>query len=260
MARIMKPPVVVIGMGELGGVFARAFLKAGHPVYPVTRSMDILTAQREFPDPVFVLVAVAENDLSTVLETMPGNWRYKIGLLQNELLPSDWQSRKINDPTVVSVWFEKKRGQDYNVFIPSPIYGPNSRLTVNALSTLDIPCRILSGTDDLLQALVIKNVYVLTINIAGLMTGGTVGELWAGHNELTRRIAGEVIVLQERLTGAVFDREALMNGMLAGIEAEPAHQCRGRSSSQRLGRVIALAERYDLGIPAIREIHANSLS
>jgi len=33
----MNPPIVIIGIGELGGVFARAFLYAGYPVYPVTR-------------------------------------------------------------------------------------------------------------------------------------------------------------------------------------------------------------------------------
>ncbi len=34
----MQQPVVIIGIGELGGVFAGAFLKNGHPVYPITLS------------------------------------------------------------------------------------------------------------------------------------------------------------------------------------------------------------------------------
>ena len=29
-----KAPVIVIGLGEMGSVFARAILKSGHPVYP----------------------------------------------------------------------------------------------------------------------------------------------------------------------------------------------------------------------------------
>jgi len=32
-----KEPVVVIGMGEMGSVFARGLLRLGHPVYPVGR-------------------------------------------------------------------------------------------------------------------------------------------------------------------------------------------------------------------------------
>ncbi len=252
----MKQPVMIIGMGELGGVFARAFLKAGHPVYPITRDMSLAAADREIPVPVFVLVAVAENDLAAVLENLPADWRQKTGLLQNELLPRDWQARRIVDPTVISVWFEKKRGREVNVFIPSPIYGPHSRLTADALATLDIPCRELSRPDDLLQALVVKNVYVLTINIAGLVTGGTVGELWDRHKDLARNVAAEVIDLQEHLTAAHFDRDALLAGVRAGVAGEPAHLCRGRSSAERLARTMALADRCGLLIPTIRDIYS----
>jgi prephenate dehydrogenase len=55
----MNQPIVIIGIGELGGVFARAFLHAGYPVYPVTRKMDIDEAANNMPDPQLVLVAVA---------------------------------------------------------------------------------------------------------------------------------------------------------------------------------------------------------
>jgi len=37
----MKKPIIIIGVGEMGGVFARAFLKEGHPVYPVSRQTDM---------------------------------------------------------------------------------------------------------------------------------------------------------------------------------------------------------------------------
>jgi prephenate dehydrogenase len=37
----MKKPIIVLGIGELGSVFARAFLKNNHPVYPITRATDI---------------------------------------------------------------------------------------------------------------------------------------------------------------------------------------------------------------------------
>ena len=38
----MKNPVVVVGIGEMGSVFARGFLRLGHPAYPVTRVMKML--------------------------------------------------------------------------------------------------------------------------------------------------------------------------------------------------------------------------
>jgi prephenate dehydrogenase len=37
----MKKPIIVLGIGELGSVFARAFLKNNCPVYPITRATDI---------------------------------------------------------------------------------------------------------------------------------------------------------------------------------------------------------------------------
>ena len=46
----MNKPVVIIGIGEMGGVFARGFLKSGHPVYPVNRSMDNEQAAEEIPE------------------------------------------------------------------------------------------------------------------------------------------------------------------------------------------------------------------
>ena len=134
----MSQPVVIIGIGELGGVFARAFLHAGYPVYPVTRNMDINEAAGRIPDPLLVLVAVAEKDFNSVMQSLPAPWQSCIGLLQNELLPRDWQAYGIDAPTVVSVWFEKKKGMDCNVLIPSRVYGPRAAVLADALAGIDI--------------------------------------------------------------------------------------------------------------------------
>ena len=50
----MKKPVVMVGVGEMGGVFARGFLRHGHPVYPVTRIMDIQQTAAALPTPAVV--------------------------------------------------------------------------------------------------------------------------------------------------------------------------------------------------------------
>jgi len=252
----MNHPVVIIGVGELGGVFARAFLRKGYPVYPVTRSMNISEAAKNVPDPTLVLVAVAEKDLSDVLATTPVQWHGNIGLLQNELLPRHWKTYNITNPTVMSVWFEKKKGQDYKVFMPTRVYGPKAKFLADSLESIGISCKILSNEDDLLFELVLKNVFVFTINIAGLETGGTVETLWLEHNELARQIADEVIDLQEWLTGVSFPRDRLINGIVEGMNGDPNHKCKGRSAPGRLARVIELADEAGLQIPKIREIQA----
>ena len=133
-----KEAVIVIGLGEMGSVFARAILKSGHPVYPASRSTDLDELAKTIPNPAMVLVAVGEKDLQACLKQLPSAWHHCITLLQNELLPRDWQPHNFTDPTVISVWFEKKKGQDSKVLIPSPCFGPNAGLLIEALATLDI--------------------------------------------------------------------------------------------------------------------------
>jgi ketopantoate reductase len=250
----MKRPVVMIGVGEMGGVFARGILRTGHPVIPVTRDMDMQVVADKYPDPLLALVAVAESDLHSVLKFLPAAWHGCLGLLQNELLPRDWLKYDYINPTVISVWFEKKKGQDHKVLIPSPAFGPQADFLVDALAKLEIPARSLLSADALLDELVIKNVYILTTNICGLVTQGNVDDLWSNHQDLARTIANEVIDIQQWLTGHTFDREKLVQGMLEGINGDLQHMCMGRSAPARLARAIQQAEEAGLAVPRMREI------
>jgi len=51
-------PIVVIGIGELGGVFARGFPRLGYPVCPVTRIPSMTTGAAELSAPELVLLVV----------------------------------------------------------------------------------------------------------------------------------------------------------------------------------------------------------
>lgn len=250
----MKRPIVIIGIGEMGGVFARGFLRNGYPVYPVTREYPPAEAAADTPDPELVLLAVAEKDLHSSLSAIPQAWKNNLGLLQNELLPNDWRQYGYTNPTVISVWFEKKKGQDAKVLIPSPAFGPKAELLRNSLGSIDIPVRLLNTADELLFELVRKNVYILTTNIAGLETNGTVSELWSQHRTLAEQVADEVIQLQEKLTGRNFDRGRLISAMLEAFDGDPEHKCMGRSAPARLQRALQLAEQFHLQLPTLRNI------
>jgi hypothetical protein len=252
----MKTPVVVIGIGEMGGVFARGLLRTGHPVYPLTRGTDMAKTARELPEPELVLVAVAEKDLHTVLAQLPGSWHPHVALLQNELLPPDWEAYGLAQPTVISVWFEKKPGQDAKVLIPSPVYGPQAPILQAGLASIGIPARILENSSALLLELVVKNVYIVTTNCAGLVTGGSVSELWSAHRELAEAVAREVISIQESLAGCTFDANALISGMLTAFDGDPDHKCKGRSAPARLARALQQADAAGLAVPHLREIAA----
>jgi len=252
----VKQPIVIIGIGELASVFARAFLRSGHPVYPITRGMDLAQVVSHIPDPLAVLVAVGENEFAQMIESIPAKWCDRLVLIRNELLPKDWQELGLDDPTVISVWFEKKKGMDYKPLLPTPIFGPHAEMISAALATLDISNCVLPSYDDLVFELALKNVFVVTINVAGLMLldGATSSDLLNNYKELARNLASDVIDIQEKATGHTLAREKLIDGFQRGLEGDPDHKCRGRSAPDRLRRAVAFADEAGLEIKAIRNV------
>ncbi len=248
-----KSPAVIIGIGEMGGVFARGFLRAGYPVYPVTREDPPAHVAGVVPDPTLVLLAVAEKDFREALATVPDPWRDRTALLQNELLPRDWRSLG-HEPTVISVWFEKKKGQDAKIIIPSPVYGPKADLLARILAEVEIPARVVSDPDEMLFELVRKNLYILAGNIAGLKVGGTVGELRSRHGALLRDLVGEALQIQEWLVGRKLPAERLLEGLLEAFAGDPDHRCAGRSAPARLIRALEHADAAGLAVPTLRAI------
>ena len=254
----MKETVVVIGVGEIGGVFAKGILKTGYPVTPVSRGTNLSDVVKDTPDPQAVIVAVGEKDIHECLGSIPQQWQDRLVLVQNELLPRDWNTHSIENPTVISVWFEKKKGQDPKVIIPSPVFGPHSNLIQTALRSIDIDCKVLSDPDALLFELIMKNLYILTVNIAGIKVGGSVGELWEKHQAFAREVAEDVLDIQFRLCEKELDRAQLIDGMVRAFNGDLDHKCMGRSAPERLERAIAQADELSLEAKALRSIHEQS--
>ena len=249
----MNKSVVVVGLGEMGSVFARGFLRTGYTVTPVIRGVEMQTVAGDIPDPELVLIAVGEADLHEQLKKVPEAWKDRLVLLQNELLPRDWQQYGL-EPTVISVWFEKKKGMDSKVIIPSPVFGKHARIVAAALASIDIPTTVLADEAALLHELVLKNLYILTTNIAGLEAGGNAGQLWEKHNSLANQVAGDVISLQQALTGQTLERQALIDAMVTAFNGDKEHMCMGRSAPVRLQRALSLAEENNLSLKTLERI------
>ncbi len=159
------------------------------------------------PEMVLVAVGDGESDLSPVLKQIPAHWKDRLYLLQNELLPHDWQAHHIENPTIISVWFEKKKGQDFKVLVPSPVIGPKAEIIKDALATLDIPAWIVKDDQEMLFELVRKNLYILTTNIAGLdmPPDSNVNDRWNENRDLALKVIDDVLTIQSHLTGQNFD-------------------------------------------------------
>ena len=240
----------------MSGVFSRGLLKLGHPLYPVRREDNLGDIARQPPDPELVLIAVGESDIHNMISNIPSAWSDKTVLLQNELLPSDWEGSDLKNPTVISVWFEKKRGQDYKVIVPSPIFGPKARLIQEALATLDIPNWIVANSEELLFELVRKNLYILTSNICGLALpeGATVGDLIHNHQVLFQSVSAEILEIQYSIIGKIIDRNSLIEATKSAFEGDLDHKCMGRSATARLKRAMEMAQKLKIATPTLRNI------
>ncbi len=256
----MKKPIIVLGIGELGSVFARAFLKNNYPVYPITRTTDI-DELRTSIDPEFILVCTAEGDLQSALKSIPKQWKDRVAMMQNELLPRDWEMHEFIQPTIISVWFEKKKGIDSKVLISSPAYGPKAKILVESLALIDIPAHCVASDREMLFELVLKNLYILTTNIAGLAieAGATVNDLHNNHLELMREVSSDVLNLQSALTGKTFAKDTLEKGLIHAFEGDLNHTCMGRSAPARLERALKLAKSFKLDAPSLEKIKALSV-
>ena len=247
------PTAIIVGMGELGAVFAHGLLKLGHPTYPVTRKQQVSEVISAVGEPEVVLVCVGEADLGRVLTEIPARFRDRVGLVQNELVPRDWLRAGLEQPSGVVVWFEKKAGRAIHIVLPSLVYGPKRALLLRVLKALSIPAREI-GDEELAFELAFKNLYILVHNLAGIQHPGTVAELWAEHGVFARAVAEDVLTHQEALLGLRLDRHRLLEQLREAVAADPDHGCAGRTAPERLKRVLAQAHELGLELPSLSGI------
>ena len=245
--------IVIVGLGEMGELFATGFLKAGYPVIPVLRDTDYSKLQSLTPTPSLVLIAVGEAQLDEVLTRLPHGWRRVTALVQNELLPCHYRHHALIDPTIITVWFDKKKGRPSVSVLPSVISGPKASLIQQSLDQVGVPSRMVAEELQLFE-MIRKNLYILTINIAGIVSGGSVSHLWSSHRELLEGFAFDVLTVQEGLVGETLPREALFKGMIEGFEGDPDHLCLGRSAPDRLRRVLIQARTLRLQTPTLDQV------
>ena len=250
----MKQPIIVIGLGQNGAVFAKGFLRIGHPVYPIIRRDNLVDAIKRTPDPIMVLVAVREEDLQPVLNQVPPAWHKHIALIQNELVPSVWEDAGIQDPTVVTVWFVKRKGKAPDAFFPSMIFGPHADLIADVFDKVNLPFELIKNEQELIFELVRKNLYILSKNIVGLVVEGTVVEAWEQNRELFEKVADEVFLIQCDLVGANLDKQRHFFRLVKDIETLPDAGTTGSAAVARLERMLQHATSTALDVPTLQEI------
>ena len=69
----MSKEVIIVGLGEMGGVFARGLLRSGYTVIPANRDTDL--SQMAGIQPRAVVIAVGEKDLHQTIQSVPEGWK-----------------------------------------------------------------------------------------------------------------------------------------------------------------------------------------
>lgn len=274
----MKPALVIVGLGQLGCVFGEAFLRSGHSVIPVLRGQslsDALARAEQAADaPPLLLIATGEDDLLPVLRLVPSRLGKRVILIQNELRPSSWLGTPVTEPTTCIVWFEKKPGKLLHEVRPSVAFGPFADLLQEVLRKVSVEVRTLGAEDsesERAHQLILKNLYILAINFAGLDEGVSVGALLTQHTDRLNQIAGELIALEQSLLQSQhpvsqtahcppqLDAERLTRGLTRAILADPEHSSAGRSAPRRLERTLALARNHGVDLKALEELASKHL-
>lgn len=255
----MTEHIVVVGIGQLGAVFSEGFLRTGRTVTPVLRGGDIASIC-ERTQPEAVLVATGEDDLQQVLTCLPPREKERAILIQNELRPAEWQAHRL-DPTIGIVWFEKRKGKQPNVVLPSVLYGKHAALLAEALAGLELAHRTIASQEELAHELVLKNLYILGLNLTGLRLKGVAKELLTTHRELFQSVVAELFRLERALldssppfSGSILDETRLWKDLEGAILADPDHSCAGRSAPRRLERTLKHAARLGVKAPILTQL------
>jgi hypothetical protein len=206
-----------------------------------------------------VLIAVGEDDLPVVLQNLPQEWKDRLVLLSNELLPQTWQKFDISSPTVISVQFEKKAGRPVVIDRPSPIFGPQSAVIKETLEELDIPSREVADLGTMTRELVLKNLYILTLNLAGLATGGTAAELLQQHRGLTEGLWDELFAIQQAMVETPLSPAELKQETMDYLALAPDRSA-GRSARERLHRTLEHAREKGIDVPSLEKLYQETVT
>ncbi len=262
--------LIVVGIGELGSLYANAALKRGLRVTPVTRAQHPAAALADAPTDAPVLVAVAEADLEAALESLPAERRASLILLQNELFPSQWSRFTPSTPTVMIPWLLKKKGEPLLVARSTPVFGRHAELVVELHDALGFRAETLPDEAALRQAIVDKYAFILTVNALGLLQDLSLGA-WSNKDPaqvdaLAReaaRLGAKLVSVradgdapeQERV--ARIDVDASIAQVQLGMRAMSAMRARGRTAKGRLERALGNAARFGLATPALARAAAS---
>lgn len=251
----VKNPCVVVGIGQVGQVLAMGLLRQGYPVFPLNRGDDPACLMQALCNPQLILITVGKENLSSVLTALPESWRQHVALVQNELSPKDWREAKITNPTLASLWFERRDNGVPRVILPTPLFGPKVNILAEALSAMRLPFRMVASEDAMIVELALKYLFTLSTMFGSLKTGGSIGVLWKNYRALALAIAEEVLSVGELRFGLPLPCQTLLERLAAVFDAAPDLIMIRDNTLARLEETVEFAQTNHLKVPTLRDIY-----
>jgi len=244
--------MVVWGLGELGQLFGAAALRAGYRVTPITRTSEPNEIWASVPAEAPLWIAVGERDLDTVLQAVPEARRDAVVLVQNGLFPEHWQGHGIDHPTVLTFWSNKKAGKPLMPGFRSGVWGPNAELVATLHEIMGVSCEVLESEARLVDEIVSKFSFILSINALGLVDNIPVGR-WLERDE-TPGVVDDAIALGEACVGQPCDRERVKAQVEGAMRALASMSARGRSAPQRMAKAKLDGARLGVALPHLEAL------
>jgi hypothetical protein len=243
--------LVVIGVGELGQLYAGGALREGLQVTPARRGDDLRAVLAQVPAGTPLLVAVGESALPDVASALPEDRKADAILIQNELFESRWRKHGLDGPTLAIPWVLKKKGLPVTVLRSTPLFGKHAGTMERIHAALGLPTECLPDRNALNAALVSKYAFILTINVLGVLEDRSVGEWLDGGGPQVRAVAGDAIQLAEAYAETPVDGALVLNEILEGMEGLRPFPARGRTAQARLERALKDATGFGLTLPEL---------
>lgn len=240
---------VVVGLGQLGELYAGGALRAGWRVQAVRRGDDPRRVIDTHPGAP-VLVSVGEPDLMAVLSAIPTERRPDVILLQNDLFPSDWQ-HFVDAPTVAVVWLNRKKGAPPQVARPTTLYGRHAAAMVEVHTRLDLSAEVLPDDGALGRELVAKFAFIVAVNGLGVAEDRTVGEWRRRDPDTVARLVDEGLRLGIARLGRPIDEASARRAIDEAMAALEDMPVRGRSAPTRVQRALSLARELSVPMPGL---------
>jgi hypothetical protein len=251
--QVQNSSVVIVGIGELGSLFAKGALKSGCQVIPVRREDDLVGRVEATNEDTPILLSVGEADMGPVIERLPTKRKQDVILVQNELFPTRWNPY-VERPTVSVVWTAAKPGIPLMVGKETVTHGKHAQWFTDIHEPLGLNASVADSEVALHGELAAKYAFILTINVLGLRHDVTVGELFSEHQSEAEAVLDDGLRLAEVQLGESFDRTSAMDSVrraASGLSEMPA---KGRSAAKRLDRALELASSHDITVDRIQEI------